>query len=251
MQLAIKNLSKQYTKGEVFALDNVNLHVEKGEFVAILGLSGSGKSTLIRCINRLIDASQGEICFEEKEIMSLTGESLRLYRRNLAMIFQQYNLIPRMDVLTNVLTGRFGYLSQLYIIFKRFPPECIVKAEESLEKVGLVGFSKRPIKSLSGGQQQRVGIARALIQQPQIILGDEPVSSLDPVTAKEVMGLLQKINEQDKITMIINLHSVELAKIYGKRIIGINQGKIVFDGSPEELCESKINTIYKSDKVTL
>lgn len=245
MQLLIENLSKQYDKKEAFALDNVNLSINQGEFIAILGLSGSGKSTFIRCINRLIEPTAGEIYFEGNKTINLNGEALRLYRRNIGMIFQQYNLIPRMDVLSNVLIGRFGYLPSLEILFKKFPKEDMEKAEEALEKVGLVNFKKRPIKTLSGGQQQRVGIARALIQQPKMILGDEPVSSLDPVTAKEVMSLLQEINEKEKITMIINLHSVELAKSFGKRIIGLNQGKVVFDGPPEALGEAEINGIYK------
>lgn len=246
MELQLRNLSKQYNQNEAFALKNVDLEIQKGEFISILGLSGSGKSTLIRCINRLINPTEGEVYFQQNEITKLKGESLRLYRRNIGMIFQQYNLIPRTDVLTNVLIGRFGNLSPSQIIFKRFPQKDIILAEEALEKVGLSNYRSRQIKTLSGGQQQRVGIARALVQQPQIILGDEPVSSLDPVTAKEVMGILKDINRDENITMVINLHSVELAKAFSKRIIGINQGKIVFDGPPEILTEEEISKIYKS-----
>ncbi|AOY76145.1 phosphonate ABC transporter ATP-binding protein [Clostridium formicaceticum] len=245
MQLIIENLKKHYDKKETFALNNINLDIHQGEFISILGLSGSGKSTFIRCINRLIDPTEGKIYFEGQEITKLKGEALRLYRRNLAMIFQHYNLIPRMKVLTNVLVGRFGYLSPLQILFKKFPQEDLLKAKEALKKVGLSSFVERPIKTLSGGQQQRVGIARALIQEPKIILGDEPVSSLDPVTAKEVMLLLKEINEKEKITMIINLHSVELAKVFSKRIIGLNGGNIVFDGPPSALDEAEINRIYR------
>ncbi|AKL94213.1 phosphonate ABC transporter, ATP-binding protein PhnC [Clostridium aceticum] len=245
MQLIIKDLKKHYNKKETFALDHVNLHIDQGEFISILGLSGSGKSTFIRCLNRLIDPTEGEIYFEGQEITKLRGEALRLYRRNLAMIFQHYNLIPRMKVLTNVLVGRFGYLSPLQILLKQFPKEDVEKANEALQKVGLLSFAERPIKTLSGGQQQRVGIARALIQQPKIILGDEPVSSLDPVTAKEIMLLLKEINENRKITMMINLHSVELAKTFSTRIIGLNNGSIVFDGPPSALDEVEINRIYR------
>lgn len=245
MQLQLKNLTKQYNKGETLALDKVNLEINKGEFIAILGLSGSGKSTLIRCVNKLIDNTSGHIYFQGKDVTALKGEALRLYRRNIGMIFQQYNLIPRMDVLTNVLAGRFGYLSLGQILLKRFPKKDISMAQEALKKVGLESFTSRKVKTLSGGQQQRVGIARALIQQPQIILGDEPVSSLDPVTSKEVMGILKEINERENITMVINLHSVELAKAFAKRIIGIKDGQIVFEGTPSELNDEEINRIYK------
>jgi len=245
MQLQLQNLSKQYAKNETFALRDINLQVKKGEFISILGLSGSGKSTLIRCINRIIDPTEGEVYFEGEEITALKGEALRLYRRNIGMVFQNYNLIPRMDVLTNVLVGGFGNLSTSQIIFKKFPKEQLRLAEEALEKVGLSSYANRKVKTLSGGQQQRVGIARALVQQPKVILGDEPVSSLDPVTSEEVMGLLKEINSRDHITMLINLHSVELAKAFSRRIIGINQGEIVYDGPPEGLVEGEINLIYK------
>ncbi|WP_026478077.1 phosphonate ABC transporter ATP-binding protein [Alkaliphilus transvaalensis] len=249
MQLQLRELSKQYDKNEAFALNNINLKVEEGEFIAVLGLSGSGKSTLIRCINKLINPTSGEVIFENREITKLKGEHLRIYRRNIGMIFQQNNLIPRMNVLTNVLVGRFGNLSLSQIIFKKFPKKDLLLAEEALEKVGLTHYAKRHIKTLSGGQQQRVGIARALIQQPKMILGDEPVSSLDPVTAQEVMSLLKEINLRDQITMIINLHSVELAKLYAKRVIGINQGSVVFDGPPEKLGEKEITQIYKGTNI--
>ncbi|SCY52296.1 phosphonate ABC transporter ATP-binding protein [Alkaliphilus peptidifermentans] len=245
MQLKLENLSKQYNKGEAYALDKVNLDIKEGEFISVLGLSGSGKSTLIRCINRLIDPTDGNIYFEEKEITKLKGEDLRLYRRKIAMIFQQYNLIPRMDVITNVLAGRFGYFSANKIIFKKFKSNEIMEAEAALEKVGLINFTNRQVKTLSGGQQQRVGIARALLQQPKMLLGDEPVSSLDPVTAEEVMKLLWDINKNQGITMVMNLHTVELARAYSKRIIGINKGKIVFDGSPKDLYEIDIKEIYR------
>ncbi len=245
MLLQLENLSKQYVKDEVFALKNINLSIKEGEFISVLGLSGSGKSTFIRCINRLINPTEGKVFFEEKEVTSLEGEPLRLYRRNIGMIFQQYNLVPRTDVLTNVLIGRFGNLSVAEILFKKYPKEDIKLAEEALNQVGLSKYTNRQVKTLSGGQQQRVGIARALVQQPKIILGDEPVSSLDPVTAKEVMSLLREINKSKNITMIINLHSVELAKSFSERIIGINTGKIVFDGKPENLDENEINNIYK------
>lgn len=244
MQISIENLSKQYEKGEAFALNNLSLKIEKGEFIAVLGLSGSGKSTLIRLLNQLIKPCSGSIYFEEKNVTNLKGEGLRLYRRNIGMIFQQYNLLLRNSVLTNVLVGKFGYLSPFDIFLKKFPKKDIQQAETMLQKVGLDGYKNRKARTLSGGQQQRVAVARALMQNPKVILGDEPVSSLDPVTSVEIMKLLQKINEEEGITMLINLHSVELAKKFASRVIGINKGRIIFDSSPCKLDEDAIKAIY-------
>ena len=245
MQLKVRNLTKQYEKNEPPALDQVNLDIGAGEFVAVLGLSGSGKSSFIRCINRLVEPTEGIIEFEGQSVTALRREGLRMHRRSIGMIFQHYNLIPRLDVLTNVLVGIFGSMSTTRILLKRFPESGIDEGMKALRKVGMESYGKRKVGTLSGGQQQRAGIARALIQRPKMILGDEPVASLDPVTAKDVMTLLREINEKEGITMIINLHSIEIAKTFATRIIGLNRGRVVFDGPAEALTEEKILHIYK------
>ncbi|KPU27293.1 hypothetical protein TR13x_05995 [Caloranaerobacter sp. TR13] len=244
MQLEIKDLYKRYDTSKDYALKGISLSIEKGEFISVLGLSGSGKSTLIRCINRLIEPTLGNIFFNGEDILEFNKGKLKKYRQRVGMIFQNYNLIDRLDVITNVLVGRFGYKSFIEILGKKFDEKEIEMAKIALKTVELEKYMSVKVRDLSGGQQQRVGIARALVQEPDIILGDEPVSSLDPITSVFVMELLKKINKEKNITMIINLHSIELAKRFSTRIIGINKGKIVFDGPPNQLDEERIKCIY-------
>jgi phosphonate transport system ATP-binding protein len=244
--LKIERLSKQYKNG-IFALGDISFTVNEGEFVAILGSSGAGKSTLIRCINRLVEPTSGAIHWGEENILQYNARELRQFRRQMGMIFQNFFLIERMSVLKNVLVGRFGALPLSRILTGRFPESDIKAAHDALRTVGMDGFASQRAADLSGGQRQRVAIARALVQHPRFILGDEPVASLDPVTAKTVMELLQDIRLRDSITMIVNLHSVELAKAYATRIIGIAGGHVVFDGSPEQLNDQILRTIYVQD----
>lgn len=244
--LEIKHLEKRYEKNGRPALEDISLTIEKGEFITILGLSGAGKSTLIRCINRLIDPSSGTIEYNGTQILELNGRGLRAYRRSIGMIFQSFNLIDRLSTLTNVLVGRLGYNSPLTASFFQFSQAEKTEAYQALERVGLKEMADRRVSNLSGGQRQRVAIARALLQHPDLILGDEPVASLDPITAKSIMKLLKEINEEDKITMMINLHDVELAKKFATRIIGIANGHVVFNGPPDELREEDLLKIYGS-----
>ncbi|WP_432666080.1 phosphonate ABC transporter ATP-binding protein [Wukongibacter baidiensis] len=247
MYLQIKELYKSYHKNSGYVLENVNIDISKGERVVVLGLSGSGKSTLIRCVNRLIDITHGSILYCGNDITKLKGDSLRKYRRKFGMIFQSYNLINRLDVITNVLVGRFGYKSLMNVIRRNFSQDELEAAKEALKTVGLDDFLHRRIDKLSGGQQQRVGIARALVQQPEIILGDEPISSLDPITAVSIMELLKEINIQTNITMIVSLHNVDAAKKFATRIIGINGGKIIFDDIPDNLNDEILAKIYDTE----
>jgi phosphonate transport system ATP-binding protein len=242
--LTVENLRKVYNKSNDPALKDISFRVDQGEFVAVLGLSGAGKSTLIRCINRLIDPTEGNIEWHGESIIKLKGKALHTYRRSIGMIFQSFNLVDRLNTLTNVLIGNLGYMSLLRAGLFYFNDAEKMAAYEALERVGLEQFSMRRVSQLSGGQRQRVAIARALVQKPQLILGDEPVASLDPQTSISVMELLKEINKQDQITMLINLHDVELAKRYATRIIGISDGNIVFDGSPKELTERDLSKIY-------
>ncbi len=226
------------------ALKGINLHISEGEFVAIIGPSGAGKSTLIRTINGLVRITEGDLIVEGKHVQKLKDNELRLLRRKIGMIFQSFNLVKRMSVLRNVLVGRLGYVSTLKSLFNLFPKEDIEFALSNLEKVGIREKAYVRADQLSGGQQQRVAIARALTQQPDIMLADEPVASLDPPTAKVVMDYLKKFNEELKITTLVNLHDVELARTYARRIIGIRAGEIVFDGKPEELTRDVLIRIY-------
>ncbi len=244
--LKIRNLEKFY-KSDVHALKNVNLDIKKGEFVILLGLSGSGKSTLLRCINRLVEPTSGEIIFEGKNVTKAQSTELRKIRRKIGMIFQHFNLIPNLSVLVNVLTGKLGYLS----IFQSFNlpsnKSNRMEAERNIQRVGLSDFLHQRVKNLSGGQQQRVSIARALMQNPSLILADEPVASLDPATADSVMRYLGELNKKDNITVICSLHFLSLARKYGTRVIALNRGEVVFDGKPTEIDEKKFKEIYGED----
>lgn len=245
--LEIKDVSKTYS-GKVKALKNVNLSMDKGEFTILLGLSGAGKSTLIRCINGLVPVDQGSIEFEG--LSAIDQRNIKTIRRDIGMIFQQFNIIRRLTVLENVLCGRLAYNRTIASSLRLFKKHDVEWALECIEKVGLSEKVHVRSDQLSGGQQQRVGIARALAQKPKLILADEPVASLDPYSAKEIMELLGKINQNEKITMLMSLHQVEFAKEYGKRIVGINDGKIVFDQPVEGIKDQDIQLIYTGDTIS-
>ncbi|MCD6093381.1 MAG: phosphonate ABC transporter ATP-binding protein [Candidatus Omnitrophica bacterium] len=244
--LKLKEVSKIYGDG-IKALDEVDVEIKEGEFVVILGPSGAGKSTLLRCINRLIEPTYGRIYLNGEEITSLCGRKLHKMRQKIGMIFQQFNLVKRLSVLQNVLSGRLGDVSTLRSLFYSFPKKDVQLALECLDRVGLKSYAAKRADTLSGGQQQRVAIARALAQRPKVILADEPMASLDPRTAKVIMDLLKKINREEKIIVIVNLHVVELAKEYADRIIGLTKGKVVFDGIPS-LLDKHFKTIYYEEE---
>ncbi|MBN2735887.1 MAG: phosphonate ABC transporter ATP-binding protein [Spirochaetales bacterium] len=245
MILEIKNLKKNYK--DVCAVKNISLTVTQGEFISIIGPSGSGKTTLIRCVNRLIDATEGEIIFDHKNLLHLNNKELRQARAKIGMIFQHYNLVYRLSVIENVLHGRLGYKSSLRGLFGVYSDAEKEKAVEIIDMLGLNEMIYKRCDQLSGGQKQRVGIARALIQDPKIILCDEPISSLDPSSAKIIMDYLVRVQHDLGITIIVNLHQVDVAMKYADRILGIREGEIVFDGSPSELSKEKINEIYGTE----
>jgi len=228
------------TKG----LNNINLKIQKGEFIVMVGLSGAGKSTLLRSVNRLHEITEGEIIIEGESITSAKGKGLRRMRRDIGMIFQSFNLVKRSTVLKNVLAGRVGYHSTLRTTLGLFPKEDVELAFQALKRVNILEKAYARADELSGGQQQRVSIARALAQEAKIILADEPVASLDPLTTKQVLNDLKKINEDFGITTILNLHSIDLARQYATGIIGLHAGEIVFDGSVEEATDEKFAEIY-------
>nr|WP_206701967.1 phosphonate ABC transporter ATP-binding protein [Bacillus sp. S74] len=225
-------------------LNNINLKIQKGEFIVMVGLSGAGKSTLLRSVNRLHEITEGEIIIEGESITSAKGKGLRRMRRDIGMIFQSFNLVKRSTVLKNVLAGRVGYHSTLRTTLGLFPKEDVELAFQALKRVNILEKAYARADELSGGQQQRVSIARALAQEAKIILADEPVASLDPLTTKQVLDDLKKINEDFGITTIVNLHSIDLARQYATRIIGLHAGEIVFDGLVEEATDEKFAEIY-------
>jgi phosphonate transport system ATP-binding protein len=247
--LEIKHLTKCYKT--VRAVDNVTFTVKKGEFIAVIGPSGSGKTTLVRCINRLIDASEGSIVFDNRNILELKSASLRRARAKIGMIFQHYNLVTRLTVIENVLHGRLGYKTDLEGMFGIYKDE---EKEKAVEILGMLDLSEHVYKrcdQLSGGQKQRVGIARALVQDPELILCDEPISSLDPSSSKKIMDHLKKIQTELGLTVITNLHQVDIAKKYADRILGIRGGRLVFDGPPSELTRDMTEAIYGAEAVEL
>ena len=248
MLLSVKNISKEYNNGTT-ALKNVSFDVEKGEFISIIGPSGSGKSTLLRSINKMIDISQGSILFEDRNIEKLKKKEIELVRREIGMIFQNYNLVERLTVIENVLHGRLGYKSVFAGILGIYSEDEKKEAFNFLEKVNMTKYAYQKCNELSGGQKQRVGIARAIMQKPKLLLCDEPIASLDPKTAENIMDYLKKIVTELKITCIVNLHQVDIAKKYSNRIIALNKGEKIFDDKPEYLTDDMIEFIYKDEEL--
>jgi phosphonate transport system ATP-binding protein len=246
--LSIQGLTKIYPKGTQ-ALNDVSLDVERGEFVVLIGLSGSGKSTLLRCINRLVEPTSGRIVFEGQDVTGAEGTELRRIRRQMGMIFQQFNLVKRSSVFANVLSGRLGYRSTWRTIAGRSSAEDLELAFDNLQRVGILDKAYQRADALSGGQQQRVGIARALMQRPRLMLADEPVASLDPATSHSVMKYLEEINRKDGITVLCSLHFLSLARRYGTRVIALKGGRIAFDGKPSEIDPARFREIYGEDAV--
>lgn len=241
--LQIRSLTKVYESG-VKALDNVSFDVPDGHFLAVIGLSGSGKSTLLRCINRLIEPTSGQILWDGVDLVTLPEEEMRRMRRKIGMVFQQFNLVNRSKVITNVLAGRLGYINPAFSLINHFPKEDIAKAIHQLDRVSIADKAYVRADELSGGQQQRVGIARALMQDPSIILADEPVASLDPVLAHSIMKYLEAINKEDKVTVICSLHFLDLVHRYASHVVALNLGKVVFEGQPKEIDDEKFKEIY-------
>src|SRR5262252_1984380 len=241
--LRIQHLCKEYRAGEP-VLQDVSLTVEGRGLTAIIGPSGTGKSTLVRCINRLVEPTSGEILFRGQDMVRLSSRELRAARRRIGMIFQEYNLVERLSVIENVLCGRLGYVPVWRAWLRRFSNADIARAFELLDAVGLGALATQRADQLSGGQRQRVGIARALMQEPDLLLADEPTSSLDPKTSVEIMELIARRAGERDIPAIVNMHNVELARRFADRIVGMARGEVVFDGKPTELEDSHLLNIY-------
>lgn len=246
--IEFKNVYKTYPNGFT-ALKNVNLNIEQGEFVAIIGLSGAGKSTILRCINRMHDIQQGTLTVDGVDVEGLSGKSLRRFRRKVGMIFQSFNLVSRSTVIKNVLTADVPDMPFWRVLFGIFTKEQKMRALESLDKVGILDKAYTRCDQLSGGQQQRVALARTLNQNPSIILADEPVASLDPVTARQVMSDFVRINKEYKITILLNIHHVDLALNYCDRVIGVRAGEIVFDGPASSITQEQLDEVYNGTAV--
>jgi len=243
--LNLDTVSRRF--GTTLAVDAVSLDIPLGQMVGIIGRSGAGKSTLLRMINRLIDPSAGEITFGGLAVSQLKGAELRHWQSECAMVFQQFNLVPRLDVITNVMFGKLNRRSTISTLFSLFPREDILKAIDILERLGIAEHGAKRAEALSGGQQQRVGIARALMQDPKIILADEPIASLDPMNAQIVMETLRRIHDEDGRLVICNLHTLDTARRYCDRVIGMRAGKVVFDDSAERLTTAVAREIYGAD----
>jgi phosphonate transport system ATP-binding protein len=241
--LELKHLSKSYISGKP-VLTDINAAIPAQGVTAIIGASGTGKSTLIRCINRLVEPTEGAILFDGTDMVRLSGKALRHARRHIGMVFQEYNLVERLTVMENLLCGRLGYVSAWRAWRRRFPAPDIDRAFELLDLVGLAPFANQRADALSGGQRQRVGIARAVMQQPRLLLADEPTSSLDPKTSVEIMELLAGIGRTQGIPVLVNMHDVLLAKRFADRVIGMAGGRIVFDGPPDGLDDTMLKKIY-------
>ena len=246
--IEFKNVYKTYPNGFT-ALKNLNLNIEQGEFVAIIGLSGAGKSTILRCINRMHDIQQGTLTVDDVDVESLSGKALRRFRRKVGMIFQSFNLVSRSTVIKNVLTADVPDIPFWRVLFGIFTKEQKMRALESLDKVGILDKAYTRCDQLSGGQQQRVALARTLNQNPSIILADEPVASLDPVTARQVMSDFVRINKEYKITILLNIHHVDLALNYCDRVIGVRAGEIVFDGPASSITQEQLDEVYNGTAV--
>jgi phosphonate transport system ATP-binding protein len=246
--LEVTGLEKTYPTGDE-ALKGVTMSVEGSETVAMIGPSGAGKSTFIRCINRLTEPSGGDVQLDGTELTGLDGDGLRSARKDIGMIFQEYNLVERLTVMENVLTGRLGYVSAWDAFRRSFPADDVERAYGILERVGLGDMENKRVDELSGGQRQRVGIARAVIQQPKILLVDEPTSSLDPETSDTVMRLLTDIAAEREVPVLINIHEVDLAMAHADRIVGLHDGELVFEGTPDELDEAGLNRVYRGAEI--
>ena len=247
--LKIKQLVKKYNTGDL-ALNSVDLEVQKGQVMALIGPSGAGKSTLIRCVNRLVAPTSGEILFNGENIVKMRSGKLRRARRSMGMIFQEFALVERLTVMENVLSGRLGYVGFWRSYLRKFPQNDIKDAFRLLEKVGLDTMANKRADELSGGQRQRVGIARALIQNPDILLVDEPTASLDPKTSRQIMRLITELCEENQLGAIINIHDVALAQMFSERIVGLREGSIVYDGSPDDLKPDVLTEIYGKEDWT-
>ena len=241
--LKITDLSKTYATGTV-ALKNISFTVDKPQVVTIIGPSGAGKSTLIRCINRLLEPTSGKVMLDNIDILALNRRELRKARRQMGMIFQEYNLVERLTVMENLLSGRLGYVGFWKSYRRKFPPEDVAAAFELLDRVGLPGYQDMRADSLSGGQRQRVGISRALMQQPKLLLVDEPTASLDPKTSRQIMRLLVELAHERGTPALVNIHDVGLAQSFADRIIGLAEGEIVFDGTPRQITAKVLTEIY-------
>ncbi|WP_417584963.1 phosphonate ABC transporter ATP-binding protein [Nitrincola sp.] len=241
--LILKQLTKRYNTGDR-ALTDVSLEIPAGQVTALIGPSGAGKSTLIRCVNRLVEPTQGQVFLGETELTGLSQRQLRKARRRMGMIFQEYALIDRLTVMENVLSGYLGYTGFWRSYLRRYPQDVIKEAFRLLERVGLSDFIDKRADELSGGQRQRVGIARALLQSPDILLVDEPTASLDPKTSRQIMRLIKELCAERQLAAIINIHDVQLAQLYADRIIGLRAGELVFDGLPDQLDAEILTRIY-------
>ncbi len=241
--LRVEHLTKVYPNG-TRALKDVSFQVEDGEFMAVIGLSGSGKSTLLRCINRLIEPTAGKVIWDDIDITAVPASQMRQVRRQIGMIFQQFNLVKRSSVMTNVLSGRLGYVSPYQSLFNYFSPADHQRALDNLEQLGLADKAHVRADSLSGGQQQRVGIARALMQEPKLILADEPVASLDPVLAHSILKYIEQMNKERNITVLCSLHFLDLVHRYATRAIALKDGELVFQGLPKEIDDAQFKAIY-------
>jgi len=246
--VSVRELVKTYPTG-TRALDGITLDIQRGEFVVLIGLSGSGKSTLLRTLNRLVDPTSGTVTFDGIDVTRARGADLRRIRRRIGMIFQQFNLVRRSSVYSNVLAGRLGYRTTWRTIASRPTRADVALAFENLGRVGIPEKAFGRADALSGGQQQRVGIARALMQKPELMLADEPVASLDPATSHSVMKYLEEINRKDGITVICSLHFLSLARRYGTRVVALKAGRVAFDGKPHEIDDRRFREIYGEDAV--
>jgi len=242
--IRIRGLHKVFPPDKV-ALDGVDLDIAAGEFVMVIGQSGAGKTTLLRCLNRLVEPTAGDVLLNGARVMGASSEALRSVRRQIGVIFQQFNLVKRASVLENVLAGRLGHVPGLPSLLGRFPHKDRDLALACLRQVGLEEFASRRADTLSGGEQQRVAIARALAQEPKVILADEPTASLDPKLTESIMGILQRINAERRLTLVVSQHMLETALTYGTRIVGLRQGRVIFDGPPGAITPDIVEDIYQ------
>jgi phosphonate transport system ATP-binding protein len=247
--LRLEGLTKRYRTGDL-ALDRVDLEVPAGQVMALIGPSGAGKSTLIRCVNRLVEPSGGRVLLRDLDVTALPRRELRRARRRMGMIFQEYALVERLTVMENVLSGQLGHVGFWRSYFRRFPPAAVSLAYATLERVGLADHVDKRADALSGGQRQRVGIARAFLQQPDILLVDEPTASLDPKTSRQIMRLICELCGERNLAAVINIHDVQLAQLFVQRVVGLRAGRVVFDGPPGDLVPEVLTRIYGEEDWT-